>query len=91
MIARRIRVTGRVQGVGYRAFVEARAQALGLDGWVRNRADGSVEALAVGAADAVDALIAACGQGPAAARVADVRVEEAAGLTGQGFVVKPTV
>jgi len=91
VIARRVRVRGRVQGVGFRAFAQTRAQALGLDGWVRNREDGSVELLAVGPADAVDALIAACREGPAHARVAGVSIEEAAGITAQGFTIKPTV
>ena len=65
----RVSVTGRVQGVWYRGWTVERASAPGLDGWVRNRADGSVEALFAGPADAVDAMLAACREGPPAARV----------------------
>ena len=60
---------GRVQGVGYRAFVEDAAARRGLHGWVRNRRDGSVEAVFSGAAAAVDAMIEACRKGPPSARV----------------------
>lgn len=87
----RLRIMGRVQGVWYRGWTVETAQALGLDGWVRNRLDGSVEALAVGAADKVDELIKACHQGPPTAKVDAVEVAEAQGLTGKGFVQKPTV
>ncbi|MCC7272994.1 MAG: acylphosphatase, partial [Alphaproteobacteria bacterium] len=63
-IAARLRIAGRVQGVWYRAWTVETAQALGLRGWVRNRADGSVEALLIGPAAAVDAMAARCRQGP---------------------------
>lgn len=66
-------VTGRVQGVGFRWFVRVQALALGLRGWVRNREDGSVEALAVGRADQLDELEADLRRGPPAARVESVR------------------
>lgn len=66
------RVTGRVQGVGYRAWTQAAARRLGLSGWVRNRRDGSVEALLAGPEAAVAAMLAAMRQGPPAARVEDV-------------------
>jgi acylphosphatase len=66
IIARRITVAGRVQGVGFRVFVHAHASKLGLDGFVRNRIDGTVEALAKGEADKVEALIARCYEGPSA-------------------------
>jgi acylphosphatase len=62
-------VRGRVQGVGYRAFVEHEALKLGLEGWVRNRRDGSVEAVFAGAPEKVDAVIEACWRGPLGARV----------------------
>lgn len=62
-------VSGRVQGVGFRAFLVREANALGLAGWTRNRADGSVEALAAGPEAAVRAFLAAAGRGPSAARV----------------------
>jgi acylphosphatase len=71
----RIVVTGRVQGVGYRAFVARQADNLGLAGWVRNQPDGSVEAFAAGRADRLDAFVAALRRGPAHSRVEDVRTE----------------
>jgi acylphosphatase len=66
---RQVRITGRVQGVGYRYWVEQKATALGLEGWVRNRRDGSVEALFAGPADVVADMIALCRRGPSSARV----------------------
>ena len=90
-IARRLRITGRVQGVAYRAWTVETARRLGLNGWVRNRSDGSVEALAVGPVSAVEDLIERCRQGPSMARVEDVAVEEAQGIVANGFVQKPTV
>lgn len=60
---------GRVQGIGYRAFVEHQALRRGIGGWVRNRRDGSVEAVFAGDADAVAALIEACRKGPLGARI----------------------
>lgn len=86
-----LRITGRVQGVGYRAWAIDTARRLGLRGWVRNRADGSVEAHATGEDDAVAAMIEACRQGPYAARVADVAVSEAEDDGSPGFVPKPTL
>ena len=62
-------VRGRVQGVGFRAFVEREALRRGLEGWVRNRRDGSVEAVFKGDAAAVTAAIEACRRGPSGARV----------------------
>ena len=91
-IACRLRVTGRVQGVGYRAALCAAAEELGLDGWVRNRSDGSVEAEVAGPSDAVEALIEWARQGPPAARVADVRVETVEPNSAQGgFTQHPTL
>lgn len=66
---RHISIRGRVQGVGYRAFVEREALAAGVEGWVRNCRDGSVEAVFSGPSGVVDRLIAACRRGPYAARV----------------------
>ena len=66
---RQVTITGRVQGVGYRAWVEREANARDIEGWVRNRRDGSVEALFAGPAAVVTEMIAACGQGPRMARV----------------------
>jgi acylphosphatase len=68
----RLRITGRVQGVWYRGATEAEARRLGVDGWVRNLPDGSVEALIEGAPAAVRALVAWCRGGPPGARVEDV-------------------
>ncbi|MGB3315334.1 MAG: acylphosphatase [Albidovulum sp.] len=76
-IARSVRVTGRVQGVAYRVWARSQAVALGLRGWIRNRGDGSILALIVGPEDAVKAMIAAMSEGPGAARVTDVWVEDA--------------
>ena len=66
---RHIFVRGVVQGVGYRAFVEHEALRLGLEGWVRNRRDGTVEAVFSGSDDIVTTIIAACRRGPSAAHV----------------------
>jgi len=76
MIARRLIITGRVQRVWYRDWTVATAEALGLRGWVRNRRDGSVEALIAGEAEAVARMIAACHDGPPDAEVSAVAVEE---------------
>jgi acylphosphatase len=75
MIIRRLRLTGRVQGVGFRYAMQREAQRLGIAGWVRNRRDGSVEALAQGTPESVDALVAWARRGPPGARVADLQVE----------------
>lgn len=90
----RLFVEGRVQGVGYRAFLVREANGLGLSGWARNRADGSVEALASGPEAAVAALIEAARRGPRLAMVEALREEaaEASELTGaDGFAVAPTL
>jgi acylphosphatase len=82
--ARRFVVSGRVQGVGFRWFVEAEAHRLAIAGWVRNNADGSVEILAQGSREQLAGLHSRLRQGPRAARVDDVEVIEAkpvAGLT----------
>jgi len=74
MQARRLRVEGRVQGVGYRDWLVREAGRLGLSGWVRNLGDGSVEAVVAGQEAAVQALLSACRRGPPLARVD--RIEE---------------
>ena len=94
---RHVMVRGRVQGVGYRAWVEHEALRRGLDGWVRNRRDGSVEAVFAGPPDAVAAMVAACRRGPSSARVeaVDARVagsdDLAARHAGEKFSLLPTV
>ena len=72
----RLRIRGRVQGVFYRDSTQREAQRLGLYGWVRNRSDGSVEAVAQGPPERVAALIDWCHEGPPLARVAEVNVIE---------------
>jgi acylphosphatase len=69
IVAIRLSIAGRVQGVGFRAFVTHQAQRQSLRGWVRNRHDGSVEALLIGEADVVGAVIDVCRRGPPSARV----------------------
>lgn len=68
-------VSGRVQGVGFRATTRRHADEHGVDGWVRNLDDGRVEAVFEGSPDAVEAMVAFCGEGSRAARVDDVTVE----------------
>jgi len=84
-------VVGRVQGVAFRVRAMGEANRLGLSGWVRNRMDGTVEARAEGAPDAVRAFVAWCHRGPPAARVEEVQVTEvpANGLD-RGFQVGTT-
>jgi acylphosphatase len=72
-----VTIRGRVQGVGYRAWVEEQAVACGLEGWVRNRRDGSVEALFCGPAGKVGEMVALCRHGPPSARVESVTRETA--------------
>ena len=72
---RRLVITGRVQGVGFRYAMAAQARALGVGGWVRNRRDGSVEAMVAGTSEQVAAMIAWSRQGPAGAAVDHVAVE----------------
>jgi acylphosphatase len=82
--ARRFLVRGRVQGVGFRWFVEREAHILGVAGWVRNNADGSVEVLAMGSNEQLSGLRSRLRSGPRAARVDDVEEHESkpvAGLT----------
>jgi acylphosphatase len=91
---RHVIVRGRVQGVGYRAFVADEAMRRGIAGWVRNRRDGTVEALFAGA---VEAMIEACRQGPWGARVNGIEQREGAPeelkqrRAGEDFSVLPTV
>ena len=88
--ATHVTITGRVQGVGYRAWVEREAVRRQLSGWVRNRRDGSVEAVFAGPADVVAAMVSACRDGPRAAVVSDVIETPAAVPPGSGFRVLMT-
>lgn len=84
-----VRVRGRVQGVGFRDWTVARAGVLGLEGWVRNRPDGSVEAVIAGDEAAVSAMLEAFRHGPAPARVAEVTWDHAEDIGLSGFRVAP--
>lgn len=91
MIRRRLVVTGRVQGVFFRDWTTGQARSLGLDGWVRNCANGSVEAIVAGAPEMVEAMIERTRRGPPAARVDDVAVsEDTSGEVPDGFEKRPT-
>lgn len=85
-----VRIEGRVQGVGYRAFVERHALTLELQGWVRNRRDGSVEAVFQGPEAVVEEMLARCRRGPPASTVTRVEIlgEGVGAFT--GFEVRPT-
>jgi acylphosphatase len=90
IIARHLTIRGRVQGVFYRDWAIRVAGVLGVAGWIRNRADGSVEALAIGEPNAVDAFIARCRAGSPSARVDELLVTEAEPETTQRFERRPT-
>jgi acylphosphatase len=75
MVTRQIRIHGRVQGVGYRDYLRDEADRLGVTGWVRNRADGSVEAVVQGSAEAVERILGWARRGPPAARVTQLNAE----------------
>jgi acylphosphatase len=87
----RVRIEGRVQGVGYRYWTERVAGELGLSGWVRNRRDGAVEALFSGPADDVARMLERCRAGPPSAQVTAVEVVEEGAAAPAGFAVLPTV
>ena len=85
-----VRVEGRVQGVGFRIWTAREAERRNLDGWARNRADGSVEALFAGEEQAVTAMIAACRRGPAHALVlAVIELSPVPADPGTGFQILP--
>ena len=85
MQARLLRIEGRVQGVGYRDWMLREATRLGMDGWVRNRADGSVQALVSGDEAALEALLTLCRRGPVMARVDAITEAFAPPPTQPGF------
>ena len=87
----RVRIEGRVQGVGFRYWAIDRAVAMGLGGWVRNRIDGSVEAVFAGPEPAVAEMLRSCRRGPSFARVERVAEELESGAVEPGFHALPTV
>ena len=90
MASRHLRIHGRVQGVGYRQSMQAVAARLGLAGWVRNRRDGTVEALVCGPDDRLQQLMDWARQGPAFASVTQVIVIESSAIANEGFAILPT-
>jgi acylphosphatase len=87
----RVRIEGRVQGVGFRYWTERIAGELALAGWVRNTRDGAVEALFAGSAVDVTAMLERCRGGPPSAHVTTVDIVEEGGVAPAGFKVLPTV
>jgi acylphosphatase len=85
-----VKIEGRVQGVFYRAWTEQTARTLGLDGWVRNANDGSVEAVFSGPETQVDEMLRRCADGPPDARVTNVTITDEGGAPPSGFKVLPT-
>ena len=90
-VALRLSITGRVQGVAFRASLRARAIAHGLSGWTRNRADGSVEAVLSGTPEAIDAVVRWAAHGPGGARVDRVASEAYPEAVEEGFQIRPTL
>lgn len=90
-IARHVLISGRVQRVGYRAWLAGEARRLRLTGWARNRTDGRVEAVVAGPAEIVSKLLEACRRGPPSARVSDVVATEAPLPSEAGFHIRPTI
>ena len=87
-VARHVIVAGRVQGVFFRAWTREQAEALGVSGWVRNRPDGSVEALVAGEKAAVEAMIERMRCGPPGAKVERLTEEPVEESDGEGFVIR---
>jgi acylphosphatase len=87
----RVIISGRVQGVWFRGWTLEQARHHGVDGWVRNRRDGSVEAVIAGEDARVDEMLEACRHGPPMARVTDVRCFEHDASVERGFHPKPSV
>ena len=87
----RVLIHGRVQGVFFRDWTVRNASSLHLDGWVRNRSDGTVEALFVGPDEEVEKMIKMAHVGPPAAKVSEIGRTEAMGITQKGFIQKPSI
>ena len=88
-MAKHLVISGRVQGVGFRYSMSEEAERLGVTGWVRNRRDGTVEAVIDGAPDAVEGILAWARRGPRGASVSEVEVSEIPGSF-EGFELRPT-
>lgn len=84
-------ISGRVQGVSYRAWTVDKATSLGIDGWVRNLSDGTVEAVFSGEQSVIDAMLEACKQGPIAAKVTSINTQESTEAPQKGFRHLPTL
>lgn len=84
-------ISGKVQGVWFRAWTKETAEELGLDGWVRNRRDGTVEAVFSGPAPSVDRMVELAHDGPSHARVSAVETSPGAQTPASGFEKRPTV
>ena len=87
----RLRIEGKVQGIGYRDYVIGEALRLGIDGWIRNRSDGTVEALVSGLDKPAQELIALCMKGSPGAVVRDVEMHKAEPAAEKGFKRRPTL
>ena len=87
----KVQITGKVQGVWFRAWTKEQAEQLGLDGWVRNRADGSVEAQLYGPQDKVESMLRRLHNGPNRAHVDNLEIEDTPTKPDKGFHKKPTV
>jgi acylphosphatase len=85
-----VRIEGRVQGVGYRAWAQRAAMTLRLAGWVRNRIDGSVEAVFQGSSEGIEDMLTLCERGPPGAAVDNVEIVGEGVGTFQGFEVRTT-
>lgn len=91
MITKHLRIHGKVQGVGYRAWIIQTATKLNVNGWVRNRNDGTVEAVTSGSPENIERLIEYCYEGPMTARVSHIDIRDAQPEHFQGFVHKETI
>lgn len=89
-ITKHLRISGRVQGVGFRMYMQQKADDLGVTGWVRNRRDGTVEAVLSGAPEVIEKMIEALWEGPPLAKVAAVDRFAHGEIVEPGFAVRPT-
>jgi acylphosphatase len=87
----RLRIKGNVQGVGYRDWAVKEARSRGLDGWVRNRSDGSVEMMIAGPHKTIEEMLGAVAKGPAVAQVHNIDIHNETEAPPTGFTSKPTL